>query len=269
MVLLGDYDLSGMMGFMKLFELMSGGNRRRRAPAGKKIGVVYASGVIVPGKSATGIFGTTSFGSDTIVKALRQAAANKTVAELRTLTGSIGVVGGKLVMGGLNDKIGLSTEVISRGKNSGLFSSEAPFADSERQVAIQWLHQTCDQFVSKAAAGRKMSVERLNILAEGRVWTGRQAKANGLVDQLGTLKDAIARQLAGIAAGEKTELLILPEPKAFFDQLMEGPTIHWPVKSGLDALAPGASRHLEEIETVRRLFAEPSVLIIPYRVEIK
>src|SRR4026208_280934 len=117
---------------------------------------------------------------------------DKIYAEPGTLTGSIGVVGGKIVLKGLMDKVGLSTDVISRGKNSGMLSEMSGFSDSERAVWKKMMEEVYQQFVKKAAAGRKMEVTKLESLAGGRIWSGRQAKAQGLVDELGTLNDAIA-----------------------------------------------------------------------------
>ena len=113
--------------------------------------------------------------------------AKKIFAEPGTITGSIGVVGGKLVTGGLYDKLGMNTEIISRGKNSGALSSTQPFSPDERRVWTQLLKETYHEFVSKAAQGRKMDYDRLEALAQGRVYTGRQAKKLGLIDEIGTL----------------------------------------------------------------------------------
>ena len=123
--------------------------------------------------------------------------ARKIFAEPGTLTGSIGVIGGKLVTGGLYDKLGLNTEVISRGANSGALSSTQPFTPEERKVWIELLQETYHQFVSKAAEGRKMPYNKLEALAQGRVYTGRMAKKLGLVDELGTLHDAVAAAKTG------------------------------------------------------------------------
>ena len=113
--------------------------------------------------------------------------AEKIFAAPGTLTGSIGVIGGKLVTRGLYDKLGLNTEVISRGANSGTFSSNQPFTPGERKVWMELLQDTYHQFVCKAAEGRKMPYDKLEELAQGRVYTGRTAKKLGLVDELGTL----------------------------------------------------------------------------------
>src|SRR5262249_30214239 len=121
----------------------------------------------------------------------------KIYAEPGTLTGSIGVVGGKLVTGGLSNWAGLKTDVISRGANAGITSAEQPWSDGERKVIRESMQTVYDQFLDKTLSGRKkagvsLTREKLLTLAGGRVWTGRQAKAAGLVDELGTLDDAIA-----------------------------------------------------------------------------
>ena len=272
-----DTDFSGMLGMVKMVEMMMGVEPSKRASSSKKIAVVYATGMIMTGESSSSLFGDEIMGGDTIVKAIRDAEADKSVvgivlridspggsalasdlvwralqqckkptlasmgdtaasggyyiamgcdkiyAEPGTLTGSIGVVGGKFALQGLFDKVGVKTEVISRGQNSGILSMDRPFTDSERVVWKKMMDEVYRQFLAKSAAGRAMSVEQLEPLAGGRVWTGRQAEANGLVDELGTLQDAIAatKQLAGLAADEKTELLILPQPKSLFEQLFE------------------------------------------------
>jgi len=198
--------------------------------------------------------------------------AQKIYAEPGTLTGSIGVVGGKLAVGGLMDKVGINTSVVSRGKNSGLFSMNEPFTDSERESMQKLMHDTYQQFTSKAATGRKMELEKLQGLAEGRVYTGAQAKANGLVDELGTLEDAInaSRKLAGIPDGEKAELLILPKPKSFFEQLMDGQEVEAGVTQRLKkALPEGVTGPLADVELLQVLFREPTLTVLPYTIRIR
>jgi len=192
--------------------------------------------------------------------------ADKILAEPGTITGSIGVVGGKIVLGGLYDKLGLTTEVISRGENSGSFSSTERFTPEQRKVWTTMLQEVYRQFVSKAAQGRKLSYGELEKLAQGRVYTGRMAAANGLIDKVGTLRDAIAeaKKAAGLKADEKVELLILPKPKTIFEQLFGDPS----VSTGLQAAAPELLDTVRRTTVWRRLFAEPALLWMPYRVEL-
>jgi protease-4 len=203
-------------------------------------------------------------------------AARKIFAEPGTLTGSIGVVGGKLAIGGTFDKIGITTEVIRRGANAGILSADKPFTDSERKAMTTLMQDIYDQFVDKALAGRhkagkKMTREELVKLAGGRIWTGRQAKENGLIDQLGTLQDAIAaaRALTDMPDDKEPELLQLPKTKGFLDSLLEemgglrAPRLRMP------ALSPELQRKLRGLDGLLQLRGEPVWLMLPYRVEIE
>lgn len=193
--------------------------------------------------------------------------ADRIFAEPGTLTGSIGVVGGKLVLGGLYEKIGLTTEVISRGAKSGSLSLTEPFTPDERKAWTKLLRETYRQFVGKAAEGRKMEFAQLDALAQGRVYTGRMAKANGLVDELGTLQDAVAaaKTAAGLKDDAEVELLILPKPKTIFEQLFGDPS----AAADLDAAVPEVFEMLRQAKLLRRLFAEPSLVWMPYAVELR
>jgi protease-4 len=134
------------------------------------------------------------------------------------------------------------------------------------------MEETYQQFVSKASAGRKMSVEQLGQLAGGRIWTGRQAKENKLVDEVGTLQDAIqeAKKMAGVAGDEKTELLLLPEPRNLFDDLFGGDmAIQAPAVSRFMGADPALLTRLRNAETWARLLAEPVFLALPYQIEIR
>lgn len=148
-------------------------------------------------------------------------AADSIVAAPGTLTGSIGVVGGKIAIGGAMERYGVHTDVVSKGRNAGWLSMQTPFTEHEREVFLATMKDVYRLFTSKVAAGRKMDMGKLATLAEGRVFTGRMAKEAGLVDRLGTLEDAIdeARKLAGIAEDEPTDRVLLPEPKGLFDDL--------------------------------------------------
>jgi protease-4 len=196
---------------------------------------------------------------------------DKIIAEPGTLTGSIGVVGGKLAMSGLMGKVGLATDVISRGRNSGLFSSNAPFSESEREVFRDSMLSIYEQFTRKAAEGRGMEVERLKELAGGRIWTGQQAQQKGLIDQLGTLDDAVelARRLAGIDEADETDLIILPKPKSFFEQLIEGPDADVESPELFERLLPRAGHDAAGIWQTYQLLQEPFLMWLPYQVNIR
>jgi len=200
--------------------------------------------------------------------------ADRILAEPGTVTGSIGVVGGKLAMGGLYGKIGISTDVISRGQNSGMFSSTAKFSDAEREAVGNMMRATYRLFTTKAAAGRNMPLEKLESLAGGQVYTGRVAKRNGLVDELGTLKDAVrvAKQLAELDVDKKIKLEILPEPENPFESIF-GTDFEAErearILGGVLQLAPELAGPLRRAIQLRRAMREPTVLMMPYWMEIK
>jgi protease-4 len=203
--------------------------------------------------------------------------ADRIFAEPGTVTGSIGVVGGKLSMKGFYDWIGMDTESISRGENSGIFSETEKFSPSERKIVEHMMKTIYGQFTSKAAKGRDMDPDKLESLAGGQVFTGRIAKRNGLIDEIGTLRDAIqaAKRLAGLDADEKYEMKLLPEAKNPFEELFgagsngEKETQLNGAVAGLLQFAPqlrGPLRHAAQFQQVMR---EPIVLMMPYAVEIK
>jgi protease-4 len=129
------------------------------------------------------------------------------------------------------------------------------------------LREIYRQFVSKAAQGRKRSYRELDKLAQGRIYSGRMAQANGLIDQVGTLADAIteAKKAAGLKPDEDVELLILPQPRTIFEQLFEGSSL----STGLAAGSPELIETVRQGQLLRRLFAEPTLLWMPYAVELK
>jgi len=205
----------------------------------------------------------------------------KIYAEPGTITGSIGVIGGKLAMGKLYDKIGINIEILSRGENARLLTSDRPWNKSERD-SLQALMRDCyDQFLLKAVEGRKragkqMTREQLEKLAGGRVWTGRQALENGLIDKLGTLEDAVADawKMAGEPADKEPELLLLPKPRSFLDSLVESRAdsrLSAPELRLLQMLRqlPEARRYLQTVEGLLQLRNEPVWLTLPYSIEIR
>jgi len=145
--------------------------------------------------------------------------AHAIVAEPSTLTGSIGVVLTKFVIDGTLKKLGLNMEGVSKGKYADLYSPVRPFSPEEKQRMAENMQATYDTFVEKAAQGRNTTPEKIDAVGQGRVWTGRQAKQIGLVDELGGLDRAvsIAKQKAKIAQDAEVELVIYPPRKSFYD----------------------------------------------------
>lgn len=154
-------------------------------------------------------------------------AADSIVAQPATLTGSIGVVAGKIATRGLYEKVGVTVEPVSDGRFAEIYSSVMPFSDDERIKMQEHVDAIYEQFLTKAAEGREMTRDAVHELAQGRVWTGRQAKARGLVDELGGLDRAVAmaKDRAGIGADDEVELVAYPRERSFIDLLSEGFTV--------------------------------------------
>jgi len=149
--------------------------------------------------------------------------ASKIVAEPQTLTGSIGVLAGKFSVAGLMDKIGITTERVTFGSKADIFSPYRSLTTEERKIIraeIEWIY---DAFLDKVAQGRKMTREEVNEVGKGRVWTGRQAKEIGLVDELGGLTEAIelAKKEAGIPGDENVRFDVWPRKQTFWQKLVK------------------------------------------------
>jgi protease IV len=145
--------------------------------------------------------------------------AHAIVAEPSTLTGSIGVVLTKFVLKGTLEKLGINMEPVSRGRYAEMYSPIKAFTPEERTRMLENMQATYDTFVEKAAQGRNTTPEKIDAIGQGRVWTGRQAKELGLVDELGGLERAVAlaKQRAKIAQDTEVELVIYPPKKSFYD----------------------------------------------------
>jgi protease-4 len=131
------------------------------------------------------------------------APADVIVAQPGTITGSIGVIMGKPVLREMFGRAGVNTDTAGEGDGiATMFSASRPFSDIEWERINAWLDAVYADFTEKVAAGRRLPVERVHELARGRVWSGADAVTNGLADQTGGLRDAIAvaRRRAGLAA---------------------------------------------------------------------
>lgn len=143
------------------------------------------------------------------------------IAYPATETGSIGVVFGKPDLHGLYDKIGITKDFVSRGRFALIESDYAPLNDAEKMKLRQGIDSDYEDFLSKVAAARKKPVSAIEPIAQGRVWLGDQAKANGLVDALGGIDRAIemVKAKAGIAANAQVNLVLYPPKRTFLEML--------------------------------------------------
>ncbi len=151
-------------------------------------------------------------------------AGKKVFAEPGTLTGSIGVIAGKADLRGLYDKVGVTKEIVSRGRHAALYSDYARLGDGERQRIREEASAFYDDFVGKVATGRGMSREEAEAVAQGRVWTGRQAWSRGLVDELGGFEQAFeaAKSAIGLEAAAPVVVERFPKPQSFWRNALGG-----------------------------------------------
>jgi protease-4 len=149
--------------------------------------------------------------------------AEAIVAQPGTLTGSIGIFGGKIVIGGALDKVGVATEAVTSGANADIYSPFAPFTPAQRAKVASFMEDFYKNFLKKVADSRKSTPDAIHSVAQGRVWTGRQALKHGLVDALGGLDAAVAlaKEKARIPANEEVQLVVYPERRSLLDALSE------------------------------------------------
>jgi protease-4 len=148
--------------------------------------------------------------------------ANKIVAEPSTVTGSIGVFLGKPIMSGFYDWVGISNQYVLKGKNAGLFRETVKWEGDELKKMLEQTNSIYyDNFVPKVATGRNKTVEEVDSVGQGRVWTGFQAKERGLIDEFGGLEKAIeiAKQLANLPADKDVRRVAYPKPVPFLERI--------------------------------------------------
>ena len=142
--------------------------------------------------------------------------ADKIVAEPGTVTGSIGVIGMAINLERLYKKIHVNTEIVKRGKHADLGATSREMTEEEKEMIEQSIESFYWDFVDKVAEGRGMTREKVHEIAQGRIWTGKQAKERGLVDELGGLNKAIEK-LKDLAKIDKdVEVVVYPKPKPGF-----------------------------------------------------
>ena len=250
-----------------------------------KIAVIYADGLMLPGKS---VFSDSAIipsimGSDTITSAIKKARtddsikaivlridsgggsvfasdliwreimltkgkkpfivsmadssasggyyiacpADVIIAEPGTITGSIGIITGKISLRGLYDKLGIKKEIIKKGENSDIYTDYNPFNDQQKMIVERQLNEMYDSFVNKVAQGRNLKEDYVDSIGQGRVWTGKQAKELGLVDRLGGLNQAILTAVEKANLKDKSpDIVRLPKREFLWQRLsIENPSL--------------------------------------------
>lgn len=244
----------------------------------QKIAVIFGTGAVTLGESDWGPTGQ-AMGSDTIVKAFNQAAADDTikaivfrvdspggsplasdliwraikrakrnkpvivsmsgvaasggyyiaagasqiVAQPATMTGSIGIVFMQPNIRGLLSKLGVHTETLARGKYARLFDTAKSWTEAERQQVKRLLEDLYLTFTRKVAEGRGLTMDEVDLIGGGRVWTGSQAKERKLVDALGGMLTALAlaKQATGLSEQGGEQLVFYPKPKRLLESFAE------------------------------------------------
>jgi protease IV len=151
------------------------------------------------------------------------AYADQIFALPTTLTGSIGVLGGKISAAKLWEKVGVNWDKsIQWGQNAGMWSLNTPFSESEAVRINAMLDHVYASFIARVAKGRGLSPEQVDKIAKGRVWTGMRALKIGLVDQLGGLREALDYTAQILEKKNKNEIdvIVMPKPKTAFERLM-------------------------------------------------
>jgi protease-4 len=185
------------------------------------------------------------------------AGANKIFAQEDTLTGSIGVVGGHIAPAAALAKLGVNTFPMGRGKHATMLSSFKPWNDEEKKIMQAHMEAVYNVFVSRVAAGRKMTAERVQPLAQGRVWVGTKAKELGLVDEIGGLDAALAEARKLGKVDDAIDVEVYPPAPTLRDLLAGWGQVHVPfgLSTQLDMIDPSvakvAMRLLDLVESFR------------------
>ncbi len=150
-------------------------------------------------------------------------AGDMLLAEPSTITGSIGVLGGKVAFSGLWDKLKVNWGEVKFGANSGILSVNHKFSAAERAVINKSLDNVYHDFTTKVAEARNIAPDKMDKLARGRIWTGKQAVENGLVDELGGISQAVAwaKKLSGLPPQSRFGIIYYPKAKTFQEKIAE------------------------------------------------
>ena len=207
------------------------------------------------------------------------SAGDKIYADPSAIVGSIGVVGGKFVIKDLFDKLGINTESFSKGKNAGLFSMNEPWSDRQRTMVTNWMRQTYIQFTERVTKMRGEKIKDIDKIARGRIFLAGQAKALGMVDEIGGVEDAIsyAAKKGGVQPGQY-DVRILPQPKTLGDILTgNGAEVASAIKPKIEfkdpiiqALSPALRKTLgHQLRIIQLLQDRPVALVAPFDVTVK
>ncbi len=195
------------------------------------------------------------------------APADKIVAEPATLTGSIGVLAGKLVVADLLNKIGVSTDAAQFGANAAMLSATSEFTPTARARLQALLDATYQGFKDHVASGRHLTPDAVEAVAQGRVWSGEEAKKNGLVDALGGYEVALrlAKQAANISPDAPIQMTVFPREQSLADYVYERLTGKEREDDDIGVTALGQIIEAAQpmLERIQAVLVDPGILIMP------
>ncbi len=196
------------------------------------------------------------------------APATAIVADPTTITGSIGVFFGKFVLAGLFEKLGITTDHVDFGEGGAFASAARPWSPQDQAKVEGLASGFYDRFLGLVAEHRHMDVDAVHEIAQGRVWTGAEAKRVGLVDELGGFDRALAlaKEKSKIPAGQNVAVVVFPAPKSAFDRFFDE-------ADGWDGITARASLSPEALTArFRKRLLEQSRTVwarLPYGLEIR
>jgi protease-4 len=213
------------------------------------------------------------------------SAGDYIYADPSAIVGSIGVVGGKFVMKGLYDKLGLTTETFAQGRNAGLFSSNKPFDERQKRLVTNWMKNTYEQFTQRVMTTRQGKIKDIDQVARGRIFLAKQAKELGMVDEIGGVQNAIAYAAgkAGLKDGQ-FDVRLLPQPRSLADMILgaSGGETETPIRPKVDlqidgevglllkSLDPSARKLLgQQLQMIQILQQRPVALVAPFVVTVR
>jgi len=184
--------------------------------------------------------------------------AHKIVADSMTITGSIGIVSGKFDLSGLYSKLGITKEYVKKAKNALMFSAGKGFSEDEEIKLLEIMEFYYEQFVTKVSLARNMEFDKAQEVSRGRVWTGKQAKDCGLIDETGGVNTAIqlAKEQAGISEDKIPVCKFYSEPRGFqISSLVKGSAI--------------LSQFSDIMNNLSSLDREKILTIMPFNIDLK
>lgn len=178
------------------------------------------------------------------------------VAQPGTLTGSIGVIGGKLITSEALERFKVRQFELSRGRNAGMFTNGEPLTSEQRQISERMIDYVYEEFLKRVSQSRSLTRDAVDAVGGGRVWTGAQALEHGLVDQLGSIEDAL----------KKLRMLAdLPDDTPVY--AVEGYNRELPPQF-INEMNPAAAVQ-NTYETMRALFGGAAQMLMPFSIRIK